>query len=107
MSTSGGSFSGDIDEQLERIGQQRNVALSIHQFSLAPLFLRATDCVATLPARFVSSFTDDLDVFDLPFKARGYSLSAVWHPRNDADLGHVWLRDEIARIASGRKGLSL
>jgi hypothetical protein len=68
---------GDIDEQLERIGRQRQVALSIHQFSLAPLFLRATDCVATLPARFVSRFTEDLDVFDLPFKARGYSLSAV------------------------------
>jgi DNA-binding transcriptional LysR family regulator len=102
VSTSGGSFRGHIDEQLERIGRQRQVALSVHQFSLAPLFLRATDCVATLPARFVSRFTDDLDVFDLPFKARGYSLSAVWHPRNDTDLGHVWLRDEIARIAGGR-----
>jgi DNA-binding transcriptional LysR family regulator len=102
VSTSGGSFRGDIDEQLERIGRQRQVVLSIHQFSLAPMFLRATDCVATLPARFVSRFTDELDVFDLPFKARGYSLSAVWHSRNDADLGHVWLRDEIARIAAGR-----
>jgi DNA-binding transcriptional LysR family regulator len=100
VSTSGGSFQGDIDEQLERIGRQRRVVLSVHQFSLAPMFLRATDCVATLPARFVTRFTDELDAFDLPFKAQGYRLSAVWHPRNDADLGHTWLRDEIGRIAA-------
>jgi len=104
VSTSGGSFRGDIDEQLEKIGRQRRVALSVHQFSLAPIFLRATDYVATLPARFVTRFTDELDVFELPFKAQGYSLSAVWHPRNDADLGHTWLRTEIGKIAADRRG---
>jgi hypothetical protein len=98
VSTSGGSFHGDIDEQLEKIGRRRRVALSIHQFSLAPIFLRATDYVATLPARFVRRFTGELDVFDLPFKARGYSLAAVWHPRNDADPGHSWLRGESGRL---------
>jgi DNA-binding transcriptional LysR family regulator len=102
VSTSGGSFHGDIDEQLEKVGRRRRVALSIHQFSLAPIFLRATDYVATLPARFVRRFTGELEVFDLPFKARGYSLAAVWHPRNDADPGHSWLRGEIGKIAAAR-----
>src|SRR5262249_32205773 len=39
VSTGGGSFRGDIDEQLEKIGRRRRVVLSIHQFILAPMFL--------------------------------------------------------------------
>src|SRR5436305_14500384 len=95
VSTSGGSFRGDIDEQLEKVGRRRNVVLSIHQFILAPMFLRITDYVATLPARFVDRFTDDLDTFELPFKARGFTLSAAWHPRNQADPAHIWLREQL------------
>ena len=37
VSTSGGSFHGFIDEQLEPLGYERNVALSVHQFILAPM----------------------------------------------------------------------
>ena len=100
VSTSGGSFRGDIDEQLEKVGRRRNVVLSIHQFILAPMFLRITDYVATLPARFVDRFTDDLDTFELPFKARGFTLSAAWHPRNQADPAHIWLREQLSGIAA-------
>jgi DNA-binding transcriptional LysR family regulator len=99
VSTGGGSFRGDIDEQLEKIGRRRRVVLSIHQFILAPMFLRITDYVATLPARFVDRFTDDLDTFELPFKARGFTLSAAWHPRNQADSSHIWLRKQLSAIA--------
>jgi DNA-binding transcriptional LysR family regulator len=99
VSTSGGSFHGDIDEQLEKIGRRRQVVLSVHQFSIVPMFLSVTDCVATLPARFFARFADAFDVFDLPFKARGYRLLAAWHPRNHVDPGHVWLRRELRRIA--------
>jgi DNA-binding transcriptional LysR family regulator len=103
VSTSGGSFHGDIDEQLEKIGRRRRVVLSVHQFSIVPMFLKVTDYVATLPARFVTRLADEFDLFDLPFKARGYSLLAAWHPRNQVDPGHVWLRGELRRIAAGRQ----
>jgi DNA-binding transcriptional LysR family regulator len=101
VSTSGGSFRGDIDEQLERIGRRRRVVLSVHQFILAPMFLRITDCVATLPARFVERFTDEVDTFELPFKARGFTLSAAWHPRNQTDPAHIWLRKQLGVVAAG------
>ena len=103
VSTSGGSFRGDIDEQLERIGRRRRVVLSIYQFILAPMFLGVTDYVATLPAQFAKRFAGELDTFELPFKARGFTLSAAWHPRNQADPGHVWLRNQLSALAVGRK----
>lgn len=101
VSTSGGSFRGDIDEQLESIGRRRRVVLSVHQFILAPMFLRITDYVATLPARFVDRFADEVDTFELPFKARGFTLSAAWHPRNQTDPAHIWLRKQLGMIAAG------
>jgi DNA-binding transcriptional LysR family regulator len=103
VSTSGGSFRSDIDEQLEKIGRRRRVVLSVHQFSVAPIFLRSTDHVATLPARFISRFASEFDLFKLPFKVRGYSLSAAWHPRNQHDPGHAWLRGELTKIAQSRE----
>jgi len=99
VSTSGGSFRSDIDEQLEKLGRRRRVVLSVHQFSVVPIFLRSTDYVVTLPARFIARFATEFDLFKLPFKVRGYSLSAAWHPRNQHDPGHVWLLGELTKIA--------
>jgi len=103
VSNSGsGSFRGDIDEQLEKIGRRRHVALSVHQFVVVPMFLLITDYVAVLPSRLLDRFTDQLDAFELPFEARGYNISAAWHPRNHADPGHIWLREQFSAIAASR-----
>jgi DNA-binding transcriptional LysR family regulator len=105
-----GSFRGDIDEQLDKLGGHRRVVLSVHQFVLVPLILRMTDYVAALPSRLLERFSDELDTFELPFLARGYTVSMAWHQRNHADQGHIWLRNqinEVAReteIARGKRG---
>jgi DNA-binding transcriptional LysR family regulator len=95
-----GSFQGDIDEQLENIGRRRHVALSVHQVVVVPMFLTITDYVAALPSRLLDRFTDQLDVFDLPLEARSYTNSAAWHPRYDADPGHIWLREQLNAIVA-------
>jgi DNA-binding transcriptional LysR family regulator len=97
-----GSFHGDVDEQLKKIGRRRHVALSVHQFVLVPMLLRTTDHVAALPSRLLDRFADQLDAFELPFEARGYTISAAWHPRNHADPGHIWLREQFNAIAASR-----
>jgi DNA-binding transcriptional LysR family regulator len=94
-----GSFRGDIDEQLDKLGRRRNVALSVHQFVLVPLILRMTDYVAALPSRLLERFSDELDTFELPFVARGYTVSMAWHQRNHADQAHIWLRNQINEVA--------
>jgi DNA-binding transcriptional LysR family regulator len=56
--------------------------------------------VSTLPQRLAARYVDRLDLFDLPFDARGFSLFAAWHPRNQSDPGIVWLRDTLSDMAA-------
>ena len=55
--------------------------------------------VSTLPSRLVTRYRDTLDVFDLPFDARGFSMFAAWHPRSQLDPASVWLRETLADVA--------
>jgi len=100
VSTSGGSFHGFMDEHLEALGRERRVVLSVQHFTLVPELLARTDYVSTLPARFVERYRERLDIFDLPFEARGFTLFAAWPPRSQGDPAHVWLRDTLAALAS-------
>lgn len=104
VSTSGGSFFGVMDEHLQSLGRARRVVLSVQHFTLVPELLARTDYVSTLPSRLVTRYRDVLDVFELPFEARGFSLFAAWHPRNQADPGSVWLREKLAQIAADWRG---
>jgi len=101
VSTSGGSFYGFIDEQLEKLGYRRDVVLSVHQFTMVPMIVAATDFVSTLPRRFAARFADRLDMFELPFAAQGFNLFSAWHPRLHADPAHVWLRRVLVDVAEG------
>jgi DNA-binding transcriptional LysR family regulator len=108
VSNSGsGSFHGDVDEQLEKIGRRRYVALSVHQFIVVPMFLRITDYVAALPSRLFDRFTDQLDAFELPIEAPSRTILAAWHPRYHADPGHIWLREQFSAIAKSSAGPQL
>src|SRR5579859_6421349 len=100
VSTSGGSFHGFMDEHLDELGRERRVALSLQHFALVPELLSKTDYVSTLPSRFAARYLDRLDTFALPFEARGFTLYAGWHPRNQADPALVWLREMLAELAA-------
>lgn len=98
VSSSGQSFHGFIDEKLKFLGASRTVAVSVHQYNLAPLVVAGSDYVCTLPERFLSRFSDRLDSFELPFVTETFSLLAAWHPRSQADPAHVWLRERLSDI---------
>jgi len=100
VSTSGGSFFGFMDEHLQALGRTRRIALSVQHFGVVPQLLALTDYVSTLPSRLVTPHRNTLDVFDLPFEARGFTMSAAWHPRSHVDPANVWLRETLADIAA-------
>lgn len=104
VSTSGGSFRGFVDEQIEALGYRRNVVLSVHQFIMAPMVVEHTDFVSTLPERLAHRFADRVDIFELPFAAEGFSLYAAWHARSHADPAHRWLRQQLIEISEAKRG---
>jgi DNA-binding transcriptional LysR family regulator len=99
VSTSGGSFFGFMDEHLQALGRTRRVALSVQHFTVVPELLARTDYVSTLPSRLVTRYRDALDVFELPFDARGFTMFVAWHPRSHLDPASVWLRELLVEMA--------
>ena len=99
--SSTGGFRSFIDEQLEVSGRRRNVAIAVPHYNLVPSIVAMTDYVCTLPSRFLRQFEDRLDIFPLPFPLPEFTLSLAWHPRNDLDSGHRWLREQFSRLAMG------
>ena len=92
VSYTGGGFRGVTDEALEKLGQQRQVSLSVKSFIILPEILRASDMVAILPSRLVAGM-DDLMVFDPPIEVPGFTKVAAWHERTHRDIAHRWLRE--------------
>lgn len=95
VSSQGGGFAGVTDDALLAIGRSRNVAVSVQSYALAPLIVGSTDCLCTLPTRFLAQFEDRLDLFEPPIKLPGLRLVLVWHPRSAKDSGHQWLRHQL------------
>jgi DNA-binding transcriptional LysR family regulator len=100
VSGDGGGFRGFIDDILKDKGFTRRVGVSVQFYSVVPLILQSTDLVCTLPARFLSRYSDTLRPLRLPFDARRFSLYATWHARFDKDPGHSWLRQQLAVCAA-------
>jgi DNA-binding transcriptional LysR family regulator len=107
VSSSGQSFHGFIDDKLKALGVRRSVAVSVHQYNLAPMVVASSDYVCTLPERFLLQFADRLDSFELPFETQTFGLLAAWHPRSQADSAHMWLREQLSDIVRALDGDSL
>lgn len=99
ISTSGGHFSGMVDEALAAVGRERRVTVSIQSYALAPLVMTGSDCVCTLPRRFLERFTASLDLFAPPLALAKFQMSAFWHPRMASDAAHTWLREQVFEVA--------
>lgn len=100
VSSSGGSLSGFVDDQLAELGRSRNVALSVQTYNAVPLFIARTDMLCMLPSLFLKRFESQLDVFEPPLPVRHFDLLVAWHPMYELDIAHRWLREELTKAAS-------
>lgn len=103
ISTSGGRFSGMIDDALAEVGRERRVSVSIQNYGLAPLVLTSTDCICTLPQRFLKRFHQLLDLIQPPLELARFSMNLYWHPRMRSDPAHIWLRQQVFEAARGTR----
>jgi DNA-binding transcriptional LysR family regulator len=100
-----GDSAGPVDEALEALGLKRDIRVVVPGFPDAMRIARHTDLVATVPRSCLghapaSDHADKLGLrsFDLPVPAPAFTISAIWHPRVDADPAHRWLRGIVVAL---------
>jgi DNA-binding transcriptional LysR family regulator len=104
ISTSGGQFQGIIDAALADLGRERSVSVSIQSYALAPLVITNSDCICTLPSRFLERFKTVLELFAPPLALSPFQMKLFWHPRMRTDPAHTWLRKQVTQATSRQRG---
>ena len=100
-----GAFTGPVDDALAKLGLRRQVVAVVPGFPDAIRMARRSDLVALVPrSSFGSSYTltDGLVTFELPVRTPEIVISAMWHPRMDADPAHRWLRNTVMALCRAR-----
>ncbi len=91
---------GPIDEALEPLALQRDVAVIVAGFAAALALARATDLVASVPERHTGNLRAGMHSFPLPVAMPEITVSLLWHPRQDADPAHRWLRGQVRAVCA-------
>src|SRR5579859_4004053 len=100
-----GDATGPVDAALERLGLRRTIFVIVPGYPDAMRIARHSDLVALVPRSCLgnslaadAAATSGLESFDLPVPIPEFNISAMWHPRMDADPAHRWLRDTVMAV---------
>jgi DNA-binding transcriptional LysR family regulator len=83
---------GPIDEALKPFGLEREVVSIVGGFATALALARGSDLIASVPERHTGTLRAGMNSFPLPVSTPEFTVSLLWHPRQDADPAHCWLR---------------
>ena len=78
----------------------RDATVSVSNFNAIPAFVKGTNLLATETDLMRLGPLKTLDCAPLPFPTEPVSIYMVWHERSHTDPAHIWLRQQITRIAS-------
>lgn len=98
-----GRLHGPVDDLLAEHGLARRVVASAPSPAGGLVLIQRTDLVGMLPERVGADALDTFGLvsFSIPLALPPLSLAMAWHPRNDADGGHRWLRDRVRDAVGG------
>ena len=91
------------DQGLETLGLNRQIACIVGGFATALSLARSSDLIATVPERHTGNLRQRMFSFALPFAMPEITVSLLWHPRQDADPGHRWLRGVVREVCGAGK----
>lgn len=99
-----GSTTGPVDDALGLLGLKRRVMVVVPGFPDAMAIACRSDLIALVPRSSVTKgpVSSELRSFELPFATPELAISAMWHPRLDADPAHRWLRETIIATCQSR-----
>ena len=96
---------GPIDTALNSLGLKRTVVVVVPGFPDALRIARASDLIAQVPRSLVcpglpgaATLAEGLTIFELPMAMPEIVVSAMWHPRLDAEPAHRWLRETFMAV---------
>jgi DNA-binding transcriptional LysR family regulator len=95
-----GSGRGPIEEALEAVGLEREIATVVGGFSTALALARSSDLIASVPERHTGNLRLGMFSFPLPVPTTQIAISLLWHPRLDADPAHRWLRGCVREVCT-------
>ena len=94
-----------IDGALQTLGLRRTITVVVPGYPDAMRIARHSDLVALVPRSCLGNpmasdhaVTSGLATFELPLPTPEFKISAMWHPRMDADPAHRWLRDTVMSV---------
>ena len=98
-----GQPGGYVDELLAEQGLKRRIARAVPYFIAALVLVAETDYILTVSSELARKLAPSLGL-KLVQPPRSLflepnHLSQIWHPRNDRDPAHRWLRETMAEAA--------
>ena len=95
-----GADKGLIDEALRAVGLERKIVTIVGGFSTALALTRASDLIASVPERHTGNLRTGMHSFPIPVPSPEITVSLLWHPRQDADPAHRWLRSQVRDVCA-------
>lgn len=89
---------GPVDIELDKLGKKRRIVMRGQHFLTVPSAIVKTDLIACMPYHLAKHY--DLAIFDLPFELPPIEYFLYWHVSADHDQAHMWMRDQITRVAT-------
>lgn len=92
-----------IDQELDKQGNRRDVALSVPNYLVLATVLAQSDLVVTVPEVIAHAVTASKGVTwcPLPFETPHSHIRQFWHARFHNDTANTWLRSHIAALQIG------
>ena len=91
---------GPIDEAMRSVGMRREVTASVDGYIAALALARNSDLIASVPERHTWALRDGMFSFPFPVYVPEVTVSLLWHPRQDGDPAHIWLRQCVQDACS-------
>jgi len=91
---------GPVDAELAKQGLQRQINMVVPGFANAMNIVLYSDLIGLVPLSALAGAStvpsrSGLAYFELPVTTPTIKISAIWHPRQQADPEHGWLRETI------------
>ncbi|MGG4664486.1 LysR family transcriptional regulator [Providencia vermicola] len=99
--SSKGQMQSQLDEVLASLGYTRTIEVTLPSFHSALMMVMTSDCILPIP-EYVLKGIDKIGLpfekFELPFELAPIQIVQAWHPRQDNDPAHRWLRNMVKKF---------